>query len=65
MTHARRDPRREAVPADVAVELAAHVESSDGRVECTLYPLNADADELVTTWMTAANDSFVDLENWR
>ncbi|MDH5019118.1 DUF7511 domain-containing protein [Halobacterium rubrum] len=44
----------------------ARVESADdGHEECTLFPADADADELVTTWLTAADDAFVDLDDCR
>ncbi|MFC7167374.1 DUF7511 domain-containing protein [Halospeciosus flavus] len=33
--------------------------------ECTLYPSDADEEELVTKWVSAKGDSFVDLEERR
>ncbi|MCD2198863.1 MULTISPECIES: DUF7511 domain-containing protein [unclassified Halobacterium] len=48
-----------------AGRLAAHVEVQDGERACTLFPANADGDELVTTWVTAEDDAFVSLANWR
>lgn len=43
----------------------ARVESQDGSEECTLFPGDVPAHELVTTWMTAADDAFVDLADYR
>lgn len=48
-----------------AGRLAAHVEVQDGERACTLFPANADGDELVTTWVTAEDDAFVSLADWR
>jgi len=39
--------------------------SDDGPDECTLFPCNVDGLDLMTTWMTAREDSFVDLESMR
>ena len=50
----------------VSGQVAARVEADgDDREECTLFPVDADADELVTTWLTAADDAFVDLADCR
>ena len=48
-----------------AGRVLARVESADGGEECTLFPADADPEDLVTTWVTAAEDSFVDLADWR
>jgi len=48
-----------------AGQVLARVESAADGEECTLFPADADAEELVTTWMTAADDSFVDLADCR
>ncbi len=48
-----------------AGRLAAHVEVQDGERACTLFPANAAGDELVTTWVTAEDDAFVSLADWR
>lgn len=46
-----------------ASELDCRIEEYGDRAECTLFPVDASADDLVTTWVTAANDdAFVDLE---
>ena len=48
-----------------AGQVLARVESADGGEQCTLFPADADAEELVTTWMTADDDAFVDLADCR
>ncbi|MCG1004197.1 MULTISPECIES: hypothetical protein [Halobacterium] len=56
----------ETTDSDTAAgRLAAHVEVQDGERACTLFPANADGDELVTTWVTAEDDAFVSLADWR
>lgn len=57
-----RDPRRDDADAE---PVAARIETQDGREECTLFPADADADDLVTTWLTAEGDAFVDLPDYR
>ncbi|AQL44342.1 hypothetical protein BV210_17175 [Halorientalis sp. IM1011] len=37
----------------------------DGTAECTLYPPNVSGVELMTTWITADEDSFVSLGEMR
>ncbi|NIB99713.1 hypothetical protein [Halobacterium sp. R2-5] len=49
----------------VAGRLAAHVEVQDGERACTLFPADADADDLVTEWMTAEGDAFVSVADRR
>lgn len=44
--------------------IAEVVETSDGR-QCTIYPANVDDTALVTTWITADEGAFVDLEEMR
>ncbi|GAD53397.1 hypothetical protein MBEHAL_2157 [Halarchaeum acidiphilum MH1-52-1] len=46
-------------------DLACRVEEYDDGVQCTIYPDGADDDTLVTTWLTAEDDAFVDLESAR
>ena len=48
-----------------AGRVLARVESAEGGEECTLFPADAPSHELVTTWLTAADDSFVSLDDWR
>lgn len=50
---------------DVAGVSVALDESPGGTVECTLYPTDADEEELVTTWLTAGEDAFVSLDETR
>jgi hypothetical protein len=45
--------------------LVAFVEETPDGVECTLVPADVDPDALPTTWLTAANDGFVALADWR
>lgn len=44
--------------------IAEVVEMSEGR-QCTIYPANVDDVDLVTTWITADEDSFVALADVR
>jgi hypothetical protein len=44
---------------------AAVIEPDDGPAECTLFPADADEDELVTAWMTAKEGSFVHCRSMR
>lgn len=46
-------------------DLACRVEEQDDGVECTVYPADADEETLVTTWLTAADDAFIDVETVR
>jgi len=48
-----------------AGRVLARVESAAGGEECTLFPADADPEDLVTTWVTAADDAFVDLADCR
>ncbi|AFK18839.1 hypothetical protein E6P09_08640 [Haloferax mediterranei ATCC 33500] len=41
------------------------VTRDDGREECTIHPEDATPDELLTTWVTALDDTFVDLDSMR
>ena len=41
------------------------VEYDDESDECTIYPLRADDEERVTTWVSAKRDSYVSLEEMR
>jgi hypothetical protein len=59
------DPAPGASSDGVSSRLLARIESQDGHEECTLFPAHASADELVTTWVTAADDAFVDLQTIR
>lgn len=67
MTRARSDtPRRqESTASDAETPLAVSIEEYADTVECTFFPYDASDEELVTTWMTAVDDAFVDLENYR
>lgn len=40
---------------------AAVVEFEDGPDQCTIYPAEGPKSELMTHWITATGDSFVDL----
>lgn len=44
---------------------AAVVHHDDGRAECTIYPIDADETEIVTTWITADDGAFVALDEMR
>jgi hypothetical protein len=41
------------------------VEYDDAPDECTVYPLHADDEERLTTWISAKEDSFVGLDEMR
>lgn len=66
LVDADRDRDREAAPGpgpdDVRMAVVAH---SDGRIECTIFPVGVDEFELMTTWVTADIDSVVALEEMR
>ncbi|SFR51033.1 DUF7511 domain-containing protein [Halogeometricum limi] len=53
--------------AELATEalVAAVVEYDDEPDECTIYPLHADEEERLTTWVSAKSDTYVDLEAMR
>lgn len=67
MTRAGRNPPRQAAPTVIDGEdaLAVSIEEYGNTVECTFFPYDADDDALVTTWMTATDEAFVDLNEWR
>ncbi|WP_435100370.1 DUF7511 domain-containing protein [Halarchaeum sp. P4] len=46
-------------------DLTCRVEEYEDGDHCTVFPADADDDELVTTWLTAEGDAFVDLETVR
>lgn len=48
-----------------ADRLVADVTDTPNGPQCTLYPEDADADELITTWITAEEGSYVPLEKVR
>lgn len=50
---------------DAASRLDCRIEAQDGREECTLFPADADEADVLTTWITAADDAFVSLEEMR
>ncbi|WP_129113258.1 DUF7511 domain-containing protein [Halegenticoccus tardaugens] len=55
-----------AVPDDAEIRLTAKiVELDDESVECTIYPPDATGMDLMTTWITAGEGSFVDLDSVR
>ncbi|WP_254766851.1 DUF7511 domain-containing protein [Salinilacihabitans rarus] len=41
------------------------VENDDAPNECALFPREASEEELLTTWITAHEGSYVDLESMR
>lgn len=41
------------------------VEPDDAPAECAIFPTGASKDELMTTWISAHDDSFVGLESMR
>lgn len=67
MTRARSDaPRADASTASDADDLlAVYIEEYADTVECTFFPYDASDEALLTTWMTAVDDAFVDLDECR
>lgn len=57
-------PSKESLPAPETDVVAVLVEAN-GRTECTIFPPGADENDLLTTWITAVEGSFVDLTDWR
>lgn len=54
------DPRRSTLGGDwPRFEIECVIESGDGSDRCTLHPRDALSEELVGTWITAAEGSFV------
>jgi hypothetical protein len=41
------------------------VEHDDAPDECAIFPHGASPDELMSTWISAHDDSFIDLESMR
>ncbi|MFC6824079.1 DUF7511 domain-containing protein [Halopelagius fulvigenes] len=52
-------------PASQPAYEATVVSYDDEPDECTIYPADADDDELVTTWISAKSGSFVSLADMR
>lgn len=68
MTRARPDapgPLDPGVSNGDGGTLAVCIEEYADSVQCTFFPYDADEQALLTTWMTAADDAFVDLDEWR
>ncbi|MFC4357659.1 hypothetical protein ACFO0N_06815 [Halobium salinum] len=62
----RHDPSDDSAADYHPPELVGTVVRYDGAPdECTVYPRDATEAELLTTWITAAESSFVDLEEMR
>lgn len=72
-THATDDDVRDEAPLPIAtdetdstVSIAAEiVVARDQPAECTLYPVDANGLDLMSTWITAQEGSFVGLESMR
>lgn len=71
----RRD-RRTSVEADGAADESLDSDAAGRRLDCriedgedgptaTLFPVDATADDIVTRWLTADEDAFVSLADWR
>lgn len=50
---------------DGAEYAAIVVPADDAPAECTIFPVDAEDEELVTTWISAEDGSFVALEDMR
>jgi hypothetical protein len=53
------------VPVDADTYAAAVVPHDDAPDECTIFPVDVTEDRLVTTWVSAAEGSFVSLAEMR
>lgn len=63
-----RDEERsnDPLPVDATASgVSAVIDEDEGVIECTLYPTDADEETLVTTWLTARDDAFVQLDDMR
>ncbi|GAB3672533.1 DUF7511 domain-containing protein [Halopiger thermotolerans] len=56
------DSRPSPTDSSIALECVV-IENEDAPDECAVYPRDAGKDELMTTWITAHDDAFVDLES--
>ncbi|MFB6266870.1 MAG: hypothetical protein ABEI31_04355 [Halodesulfurarchaeum sp.] len=52
-------------PADRGIDLEHRIEVYPEGEECTLFPVDCDADALVTHWITAAEGDYVSLADMR
>ncbi|MFB6071283.1 MAG: hypothetical protein ABEJ76_09685 [Halanaeroarchaeum sp.] len=58
--------RSTGLPATESGEDLDHrIETYQDGATCTIFPRDAGEDELVTTWITAEEGSFVGLDDWR
>jgi hypothetical protein len=72
-SHRPDSPRPDAVetpslpsgPTSGPVRVARIESYEDGPDECTIHPVDAPADALTTTWITARGDAFVRLDAMR
>ena len=54
------------VPDELPIELDhVTVENEDAPNECAIFPRDASEERLMTTWISAHDDSFVALESMR
>lgn len=58
-------PDGETAASDAVPHLDCRIDAADGERTCTLFPADASGDELVTTWVTADEDGFVEAADWR
>jgi len=52
-------------PSDIDEYVSEVTVNTHGTAFCTIYPGEASGIELMTTWITAKQGSFVDLERFR
>lgn len=50
---------------DLVRRLDCRIEDGEDGQRATLFPVDADGDELVTHWLTADEDDVVSLADWR
>lgn len=53
-------------PAEEPIELTADLTvTADDTPECTIYPVDSTGIDRTATWISAADDSFTNLREWR
>jgi hypothetical protein len=65
MSAAQNCPYGEDLCSSPEFDLTAAVDDPEAPAEVTVYPADADADALVTTWVSADVDAAVDLADAR
>jgi hypothetical protein len=61
----QRVGRAEDEPPAHTTELVALLDDTPDGPQATVCPVEADATEIVTTWLTVDTDHLLDLDDWR